>query len=126
MPPYTLAVAYPNVSDATFNHDYYVKTHMTMVERIFGSRMIGWRTMKIVATKPSHEKPLYNVLTLIDFPDRKTCDECLADTEAELVPDIPNYSNQQPIFLIGEPFGGDVGGFGKSLWGTLGGLQPQK
>lgn len=81
---------------------------------------------RIVATKPSHEKPLYNVLTLIDFPDRKTCDECLADTEAELVPDIPNYSNQQPIFLIGEPFGGDVGGFGKSLWGTLGGLQPQK
>ncbi|KAL1393268.1 hypothetical protein HDK64DRAFT_304394 [Phyllosticta capitalensis] len=114
MAPITVAVAYPNVPDATFDHDYYVKTHMDMLEKAFGNKILGWRALRITQTITADPSP-YSVMTLMEFPDRKTWEECLALIRKDLIPDIQFYSNKTPVFLVAEPFGGLVGSFGRAL-----------
>lgn len=49
--PIEVTVLYPNVSDATFNLDYYLKTHMPLVVKEFGPHGLkGWKVAKSVPT----------------------------------------------------------------------------
>ncbi|KAK8218836.1 hypothetical protein HDK77DRAFT_434554 [Phyllosticta capitalensis] len=110
MPPFIVQVVYPNVSDATFNYDHYLQVHMPLAEKVWRPHgLIGYRALKIVATAPKNDPPPYTVMCLLEFPDRKSWDDCIAVAAKDLVPDIPNFSNKEPVFLIGEQFAGSVG-----------------
>ena len=103
--PTTITVFYENVDDATFDLDYYMAKHMPLVEEKFKPFGIeGWRVLKAVGT-PSGGKPAYSVIANLEFD---TADQFLAAVAAEGGPvfgDVPNFSNKDPVVVIGDLVG---------------------
>jgi uncharacterized protein (TIGR02118 family) len=101
----TITVLYENVEDATFDLDYYMAKHMPLVSdkfKPFGIK--GWRVLKAVGTPTGH-KPRYSIVALLEFD---TPDQFKAAVAAEGGPvfgDVPNFSNQTPVVVIGELVG---------------------
>ncbi len=98
----TITVLYENVDDATFDLDYYVGKHMPLVDvkfKPFGIK--GWRVLKAVGT-PFGGKPAYSVICNLEFD---TADQFRAAVAAEGWPvfgDVPNFSNKDPVVVIGD------------------------
>ncbi|KAK7542060.1 uncharacterized protein J3D65DRAFT_599864 [Phyllosticta citribraziliensis] len=108
--PITLTVFYPADPDATFDHDYYVNTHMPMAEKLWRPMgMLGYRTFKIQSPTPSGDAAPYSVVTIVEFSSAAAWEEAFKLAPEHLMPDIPNYSNKPPLFFVGERFGGSVG-----------------
>ncbi|KAK7541803.1 hypothetical protein IWX49DRAFT_592318 [Phyllosticta citricarpa] len=110
--PVTVMITYPNVSDASFNYDYYLQTHMPLAERVWRPLgLIGYRALRISLGPTAAEagQSPYTVMCLLEFASRKAWDEAWEAAVTQLVPDVPNFSNQTPQFLIGERFAGTVG-----------------
>ena len=101
----TITVLYENVEDATFNLEYYLAKHMPLVaEKFTPHGMKGWRVLKAVGT-PTGAKPLYSVIATLEFD---TPDQFKAAVAAEGGPvfgDVPNFSNKDPIVVIGDVVG---------------------
>jgi uncharacterized protein (TIGR02118 family) len=101
----TITVLYENLDDATFDLDYYLAKHMPLVAEKFKPFGIkGWRVLKAVGA-PSGGKPLYSIVATLEFD---TPDQFKAAVAAEGGPvfgDVPNFSNKDPVVVIGELVG---------------------
>jgi len=104
--PFHATVLYPNEDDTKFDLDYYLKTHMPLVQERFGKYgMKGW---EVVEYKPGADgaKPKFAIgATLIwEAPDHLAA--ALSSEDAGVVfGDVPNFTNKQPIFLGGAVVG---------------------
>ncbi|KAK7509286.1 uncharacterized protein IWZ02DRAFT_465905 [Phyllosticta citriasiana] len=108
MAPVTVSVLYPTAPDATFNLEYYLQTHMPLVQEHFGLHgLIGYRVQKLVSTATGDASP-YSIMCLLEFPDRAAWDNALTQAAGPVMADVPNFSNKAPTFLIGEGVGGNV------------------
>ncbi|KAK7541802.1 hypothetical protein IWX49DRAFT_506819 [Phyllosticta citricarpa] len=116
--PVTITVLYPTDPDATFNHSYYTNTHMPLAEKLWKPMgMLGWRTFKHLTQQknrlhtptPSGHPCPYSVVTLLEFRDLAAWDEAFALAPMQLLPDIKNYSNREPLILVGSGFGEGFG-----------------
>ncbi|KAK7509633.1 uncharacterized protein IWZ02DRAFT_437677 [Phyllosticta citriasiana] len=58
-------------------------------------------------TPSAHPCP-YSVVTLLEFRDLAAWDEAFALAPTQLLPDIKNYSNREPLILVGSGFGEGV------------------
>ena len=101
-----ITVLYPNASDANFNMDYYLKTHMPMVAEQFGPHGFkGYSVCKIKGI-PKPDKTMdpgpYSVQALLNFDSIKDFQAALGATGEKVMGDVPNFSNQQPTLLVGE------------------------
>ncbi len=103
--PTTITVLYENVDGATFDLDYYMIRHMPLVDEKFKPfGILGWRVIKAVGT-PSGGKPRYSIIANLEFD---TADQFRAAVAAEGGPvfgDVPNFSNKDPIVVIGDLVG---------------------
>ena len=99
----TISVLYPAASDATFNMDYYTKTHMPLVMDTWGSEgMTGYKVVKMAGTATGDAAP-YTVLALLHFQSLQQFQTAAQGPNAQKVMgDIPNFSNKEPVILIGE------------------------
>lgn len=101
----TITVLYENIDDATFDLGYDMATHMPLVEEKFKPHgMKGWRVLKAVGT-PFGGKPLYSIIANLEFD---TADQFRAAVAAEgslVFGDVPNFSNKDPVVVIGDLVG---------------------
>ncbi|OJD31675.1 ethyl tert-butyl ether degradation [Diplodia corticola] len=101
----TVTVLYPNVSDATFDLEYYLKTHMPLAQKNFGPHGLkGYKVSRILGT-PGSDKPPYSVQCVLEFGSKDQVDDALKNATGPVMADITNFSNQTPVFLIGEVVG---------------------
>ena len=101
-----VTVLYPQVEGATFDLDYYLKKHMPMVmEKWKPAGMIGWSVNKFHATGDSSAPP-YSIEAILQWPDLEKF-QAAASTPAmgEIMGDIENFSNKQPVIMIGDVVG---------------------
>ncbi len=97
-------VLYPNVADATFDLAYYMNTHMPLVsERFTAHGLTGWRVVKIVASPDG--PPLYSILATLEFGSPEQFTAAIAAEGAVVMGDVPNFSNKDPLILIGDVVG---------------------
>jgi uncharacterized protein (TIGR02118 family) len=106
MAPCQITVLYPQTSDATFNMDYYLSTHMPMVaEQMAPYNFKGYSVCKIKGI-PKPDKTMdpspYSVQALLNFDSLADFQAALRDTAEKVLGDVPNFSNQSPTLLIGE------------------------
>ena len=100
-----ITVLYPNVDDATFDLDYYLAKHMPLVGERFASHGIrGWRVTRFVGT-PQGGKPLYNVMATMEFDTADQFRAALAAEGSVVLGDVPNFSNKEPVIMIGDIVG---------------------
>ena len=99
MAPATITILYPTGSDATFDMSYYLNSHMPLVKELWGPEgLTGYKVTKFA--DPSQP---YAVQCLLEF---KSADEFQAAVKgqntAKVMGDVPNFSNKQPLIMLGE------------------------
>lgn len=101
--PVTVSVLYPNDADAKYDIDYYVNRHMPLAAAQWKpSGCLSWTVTKYQAT-PDGKEPKFAFAGILTFESLEAVHKALASPEsAAVMQDVPNYSNKEPVFLIGE------------------------
>ena len=98
-PVICMTILYPKTDDATFDMDYYTSTHMPMLATAMGDGCKGWGAASV-----STDKHVAMGWIIVDSMD--TFNAGMAAKGAEIMADVPNYTNQQPEIVMGEVTGG--------------------
>lgn len=100
---FSITVLYPG--DAKFNMQYYLSSHMPLVKRLWTPHGLkSYRVLSLVAT-PSGDKPPYGVQCALEFTTREEFEGALKACAPEVLGDVPNFSDRDPILMIGEQVG---------------------
>jgi uncharacterized protein (TIGR02118 family) len=97
-----LTVVYPNSADAHFDMAYYTARHMPMVGALCKDFGVG--TMRVLQGTSSMDggEAGYAALTMIEFPSADDVHKALAAHGAQIVGDVPNFTNIQPTLQISD------------------------
>ncbi len=93
---FKLSVFYPNTATATFDMDYYVATHMPLVQRLVGDVCKATAADSgLVGGQPGAPAP-YIAIGHIFFDSIEAFQAAFAPHAAEIVADIANFTNVEP------------------------------
>ncbi|RAL02820.1 uncharacterized protein BO80DRAFT_463071 [Aspergillus ibericus CBS 121593] len=100
---FTVTVVFPNDADAEYNIDYYTQTHMTLIEKHWSKYGLkGWSVTKYVPGLDG-TPPLYAFGSEVFWENEDGAKAAFASPEvAEIMGDVPHFSNKTPIFLLGQ------------------------
>ena len=95
--PVTVQVLYPTTEGLTFNHDYYLSTHMGLVGQHMGEHIQSAQVVKGLAGGPDAPSPFFAIATMV-FADKQSMDTAMA-AAGPVLADIPNFYNGQPHLI---------------------------
>lgn len=98
-----LQVLYPVGSDTSFDFDYYVRTHLKLVQEHMGAHIDRTVVTRGLAGGPD-TPPGYHATASIIFADQSAMDAAMA-VSGPVIADVPNFTNVKPDILIGEVIG---------------------
>ncbi len=102
----TVSVMYPNDPGSKFDMDYYLGTHGPLVHKNWDDK--GLNSMKVVkgfATPDPKTPPPFRVIALLDFDSVEAFQAAVAAGGAEVMGDIPNFTDVTPVVQISENIG---------------------
>ena len=101
MPAATVTVLYPSGSDAKFDMDYYLSSHMPLAQKLWGKEGLkSWKVLKFGDDQP------YSVQATLEFESVDDYSKAMAsDGTKEILADVPNFSNKSPTLMMGEVVG---------------------
>jgi uncharacterized protein (TIGR02118 family) len=88
-------ILYPKTDDSTFDMDYYTSTHMPMLAAAFGDACKGWGATEVTAGE-------WEAIGWCHVESQEAFDSAMAAKGAEIMVDVPNYTNVQPQLVIGQ------------------------
>lgn len=92
-----ISVLYPVTADNTFDMDYYLTSHVPLVQRLL--EPMGLRDTRIMSAGPD---AAYPVIAELSFDDLDSLNAALAAHGAETQADIPNFTDVAPVIQISE------------------------
>jgi uncharacterized protein (TIGR02118 family) len=92
-----ISVLYPVGSDDTFDMDYYMSSHVPLVQRLL--EPMGMRQTRVMKADSDAAFP---VVAELDFDDLDSLNAALAAHGPETQADIPNFTNVTPVIQISE------------------------
>lgn len=101
----TITLLYENLDDATFDLDYYMATHIPLVDekfRPFGLK--GWRVLKSIGT-PLGGNARFKVIVTFDFDTADQFRAAMAAEGADILSDLPNFTNKEPLIEVCDVLG---------------------
>lgn len=99
----SLTVLYPKTADSHFNMDYYLSHHTPLVkERLTPIGLISIDLRAGIAGGAPDSPPTYSMVANLNFGTVEELQNALATHGAELIGDIPNFTNVQPVMQIGQ------------------------
>ena len=101
----TVTVMYPNTPGSKFDMDYYLSNHFDLVGRLWGDRLISVRAVKGVATADPDTPPPYQVMAILEMESPDVLQQLLTEHGAEVMGDIPNFTDTTPTVQISENLG---------------------
>jgi len=96
-----VSVLYPNSAGARFDMAYYTSKHMPMVQKKVGTCK-GIAAEKGVAGGAPGSAPTYIAIGHLLFDSVEAFQSGFGPHAAEIMADIPNYTNTQPVIQISE------------------------
>jgi uncharacterized protein (TIGR02118 family) len=96
---YCISIAYPKKDGGTFDFDYYAKKHMPMVSGLLGANVDRFEVRKGVASPDGSAVSfvcMANIWINLFYEFQVT----LAKHGKEIMGDIPNFTNIQPILQV--------------------------
>ena len=97
-----ISVLYPYKEGSSFNMDYYLKSHMPMVQRKLGPACKQVAVEQGISGAQPGTKPAFSVTAHMLFDNVETFQAAFGPHAAEIMADIPNYTKEQPIVQISE------------------------
>jgi uncharacterized protein (TIGR02118 family) len=98
---YCVSVAYPQQSGGTFDFDYYINNHIPMVAGFLPNSLSKTEVRK-GAQSPDGSAPSYVCLANIWIHSTGEFEAALAEHGKEIMGDVPNFTNIEPILQIDE------------------------
>ncbi len=95
---YRLSAIYPQTEDSTFDMDYYLSTHIPLVEELF--QPVSIEVNEGVSGAEEGSPPPYAVMTDITFATLEDLQNAVATHGAEVIGDIPNFTNVEAQLQI--------------------------
>ena len=97
-----VSVVYPASEGARFDVDYYLKTHIPMVRTL--AKDSGLREVKVLrgSSAPGGGAPAYSIMALLSFNAAAGFEQVLERHGAEVIGDVPNFTNIEPIIQIND------------------------
>jgi uncharacterized protein (TIGR02118 family) len=97
-----VSVFYPNGPDIHFDMPYYVSRHMKMVQQLVGPALPGAAVEQGISCGEPGSRPLYIALGHLVFDSVADFQATFGKHAEQIVADVPNYTNSQPIIPISE------------------------
>ena len=98
-----VTVLYPKTATSHFDYEYYVTKHMPMVQaRWAGMGMTHAELLRGTATL-EREPPAFALMAKLVFASQAALQAALSEHGAEIIGDIPNYTDVQPVIQANEP-----------------------
>jgi uncharacterized protein (TIGR02118 family) len=99
----TVSVLYPNSDGLQFDMDYYLRKHMTLLSQRVGNALKGYTVDKGASGGAPGSKPPYYVILNMKFDSAEAFGKAFGPHAAEIMADIPKYTNAQPVIQISDP-----------------------
>ena len=96
-----VSVLYPNSAGAKFDMAYYTSKHMPMVQKKVASCK-GIAAERGVAGATPGSQPAYVAIGHLLFDSLEEFQSGFGPVSNEILSDIPNYTNTQPVVQISE------------------------
>lgn len=97
-----VSVMYPNKPGSRFDHDYYRDRHMPMVQRLMGDKCRYYTVDKGLAGGSPGTAPTYIAMCHIFCDSTAAFQAGFGPHTSEILGDIPNYTDLEPIIQISE------------------------
>src|SRR5262249_36608127 len=97
-----VSVMYPNKPGARFDHAYYRDKHMPLVKNRMGSACLFYTVDKGLAGGAPGESPTYVGMCHIYCNNVESFQAGFGPHAKEILADIPNYTDLQPVLQISE------------------------
>ena len=97
-----VTLLYSNSEGSTFDMDYYANKHMPMVARLLGDAMKGFKIDKGIAGRTPDEIAPYHAIGYLYFDKLSDYESSFGPNAQQIIGDIPNYTNIQPILQVSE------------------------
>lgn len=95
-----VTILYPDGEGKTFNMNYYATKHMPMVADLMGDAMKGFHIDNGISGRTPEDPIPYLAIGYLYFDSIEVYREAFAPHAEEIVSDIPNYTNIQPVIQI--------------------------
>ena len=99
-----VTILYPNSEGKTFNMDYYANKHMPMLDSLFGDALKKLEIDKGISGRTPSDTIPFLAIGYLYFDSLEEYRKAFAPNAAQIVGDIPNYTNIQPIVQISEVY----------------------
>ena len=101
-----ISVIYPKTDESHFDHGYYLERHIPLVKKRWAAH--GLVRVELVRGVSAMDGGAcsFELLGMLSFGSREEMQGALAAYGAEVMGDIPNFTNVQPVLQINEPVQG--------------------
>ena len=99
-----LTIVYPSGEGIHWDADYYRDHHMQTIMKLYGASIERFELRKVNAPAGGPAAPFLGAIN-IWVKDLKAFEDNNAKHGAELVADVPNFTNAQPVIQYDEPHG---------------------
>ncbi len=97
-----VTVLYPNKPDAKFDMAYYTSSHMPMVKQKCGAACKAIAAEKGLSGSEPGSKPANLAIGYLTFDSVDAFQKSFGPHAAEILADVPNYTNINPVIQISE------------------------
>ena len=97
-----ITILYPNGEGKTFDMDYYANNHMPMVAELMGDAMKGFAIDKGIAGRTPEDAIPYLAIGYLYFDSLEAYGQAFDPVAEQILNDIPNYTNIQPVVQVSE------------------------
>ena len=97
-----ISVFYPASPEATFAFDYYLDTHIPLVQQRLNP--LGLEEVRVLRGSSAADgaAPPYLLIALLSFTSLEAFQAAVAAHGPEIFADIPNFTNLQPVIQVNE------------------------
>jgi uncharacterized protein (TIGR02118 family) len=97
-----VSVFYPYTAGRKFDITYYVETHMPMVRRLVGSACKGMFVEYGLTGAAPDIPPVHVAIGSMLFESAEAFERAFGPHQAEIMGDVPNYTDIRPALQIAE------------------------
>lgn len=93
---------YKKTETSTFDMEYFCKTHMPMVKERAGAALKTYYVDEGISGSEPGSSPIYAAMGHLIFETIEDFQTAISPHLEEIMGDVPNYSNLEPIIFINE------------------------
>ena len=97
-----VSVMYPDGPGKTFDMDYYTSKHFPMVKSLMGDAILSTEIDKGIAGGAPGTSATYQAVGYMYFESMESFQKAMAPNGAQIMGDVPNYTNIEPVIQISE------------------------